>query len=404
MAAAILSAMLIFSAAKESMGALRPYHPPPDYVPSSWILQPPERLVAARNPHLDFDGEVFGADIKTPLEAQADTGSPPAASSYGNAASAVLSEDKGPEQEGPAWTGGQMIDRGSLWMEKAQGFSTGLPADYDDRRGAPGLAGPDSGSGASQKTWRLSDEDTAFYSLSGNYDFPCGRLMDRGLESYSFNTLWRYETTRLSPVVLDAQTTGGYLPGNIVPLGFQFSAHASVKKATIAGNYSMNTDSTGMDSMSPVVHRFGGGLGYRLARQVDVSGAVTYTVSDFTPDDGRVYQGGIDWRPSVADAIASTVRLMDSGYGNSYEVFTGYQRKLAPFESFSFNSDFNQDLYHFIHEHFSISYAWKWGKYFFHAALGTTIDETPVPGEMLIGRTCTVGVTRTFGVPVAGIF
>ncbi len=409
MAAAFLSLAFFFSFGGESMGALRPYHAPIDYVPASWILRPPERLVATLKPRLDFDGEVFGEDIRTPLEAQAPPGlsPPPASNSYGNAASAVLSGEKGPEEDGAGWAAGQTLaDRESLWMEKAQGLSPGPHPDYDSGQGAaaPWAEGPDNGNAAGQKTWRLSDEDSIFYSLDGNYGFPCGRQMDGGLEYYSFNTVWRYETTRLSPVVLDAQTTDGYLPGNTIPLGFQLTAHANVKKASISGNYSMNTGSSDLDSMTPVVHQFGGDLGYKLARQVDVSGAVTYTVSDFTPNDGQVYQGGIDWRPSVADAVASEIKLTDSGYGRSYEVFTGFQRRLAPAESFSFNSDFNRDLYHFVHEHFSLAYAWRWGKYFFHAALGTTIDEPPVPGEMLIGRTCTVGITRTFGVPVAGIF
>ncbi len=419
---AILPLVLFFSPGKSS-GAFVPFQAFYDFpVPDDWILQAPARLADPfRRPQLDFEGEVFGADIKGPLEASpaAQNAAAPAVNAYGygNSVSAVLSGSNGPERQPGvpgrqkfSWPGGQkkaFPDRTSLWLEKdATNGSPGTPPDYDHGAGGyvAGAAGPDSGGGASQKTWKPSDEDTVFYSLAGNYDFPYGRRMDEGTETYGFNTSWKYETTRLAPVVMDAQATDAYLPGNTMPIGFQLAARAGIQKATISGSYGMNTSSMDFDSMTPVVHQFSGNLGYKLTPRVDVTGEVTYMVSDFIPNDGHIYQGGLNWRPSAADMIASSVKLMDSGPGQSYELFTGYQRNLMSSGRLSFNSDFSQDLYHFIHENLTLAYAWRWGKYVLNAAFGATMNEEPDMGGMLAGKTCTVGITRTFGMPIAGIF
>ncbi len=397
-----------------------------DYaVPDDWILQAPAQLTdpgpehPLRSPHLDLYGKVPGDALKvigrlktaSAVEAGAAVSGE---NTYGGTVSAIISSSTGPGGQGRSikWEGWQMLpDRTSMWLEKDPNLPPGTsyygpPPDYDHEASAngPWTTAPDSGTGVSQKTWKPSGEDTVFYSLDGDYNFPCGRKFGGGMEQYSFNTTWRYETTRLAPVIMDAQATDGYLPGNIMPLGFQLGARASIKKATVSGSYGVNADSMDFDSMSPFVHQFGGNLNYRLSPKVDVNGEATCILSDFAPSDGQMYQGGLNWRPSVADAIAGSVKLTDSGASQSYDIFAMYQRKLAPAESLSFNSDFNQDLYHFIHERLSLAYAWKWGKYFLSAALGATMDEEPAPGRMLMGKTCTIGITRTFGLPIAGIF
>ena len=410
-ASVILPLMLFFSPGKVR-GALAPFRASYDFpVPDDWILQAPERLMDPfRNPYLNFDGEVFGADIKGPLGASAgsETGAAPSGNTYGNSASEVLSSPRAPERRSVNRGSPMLPERTSLWLEEgATGYSPVIPPDYDEEGGVccPAGQGPDSGGKMSQKMWRLSGEDTVFYNMGGNYDFPYGRLMDAGKETYNFNTSLKYETARLAPVVLDAQATGGYLPGTAMPLGFQLTARSAIQKATVSGSYGMSATSMDFDSMTPVVHHFSGNLGYKLTPVVDVNGEVTYVASDLTPEGWQTYQGGLNWRPSVADMIASSVKLTDSGPAQSYDIFTSYQRKLASSgDLFSFNSDFSRDLFHFIHENLTLAYAWKWGRCLLNAAFGTTMNEAPGSGGILVGKTFTLGITRTFGTPVAGIF
>ncbi len=329
------------------------------------------------------------------------------AATYGNSASAAITGPGAPgeDSKGPDWSGEHMLpDRKSLLLEKDRSSSPGPPPLLF----GSDAKGPGRGVGMGHKMWKPSDQDTIFYSASGNYNFPHARLMDEGSEIYDFNTMWKYETTRLAPVVMDAQATGGYYSGNnTIPVGVQVQASDNEllgKKATITGSYGFNTVSNDLDSITPVVHRFGGSVVYRLNPKMDVNGSAAFVASDFVPNDGHVYQGGFNWRPSVADTIASTVRLMETGPLQGYDIFASYQRKLTPATSVSFNSGYNVDLFHFIHERLTLSYAWKWGKYLINTAYGTTMDQVSSPDGMIIGRTCTVNISRSFDLPMAGIF